>query len=86
VEIAAFREGDNWKIQVRDNGLGIEKEWFERIFLPMQRRHGSHIKGSGIGLATCKKIVSRAGGEIWVQSELGFGSEFYFSLPSVDEQ
>ena len=86
VEITAFREGDNWKIQVRDNGLGIEKEWFERIFLPMQRRHGSHIKGSGIGLATCKKIVSRAGGEIWVQSELGCGSEFYFSLPSVDEQ
>ncbi len=84
VEIAAFREGDHWKIQVRDNGLGIEKEWFERIFLPMQRRHGSHIKGSGIGLATCKKIVSRAGGEIWVESEVGSGSAFYFSLPSAD--
>ena len=86
VEIKAFREGDHWKIQVRDNGLGIEKLWFERIFLPLQRRHGSQIKGSGIGLATCKKIVSRAGGEIWVQSELGVGSEFYFSLPCADEQ
>ena len=81
VEISAAREADQWLIEVRDNGLGIEKDWFERIFLPLQRRHGSHIKGSGIGLATCKKIVSRAGGEIWVESELGFGSAFYFSLP-----
>jgi PAS domain S-box-containing protein len=86
VAIKAFREGDNWKIQVRDNGLGIERDWFERIFLPLQRRHGAHIKGSGIGLATCKKIVSRAGGEIWVESEPGSGSEFYFSLPCADEQ
>ena len=86
VEISAAREGDHWKIRVRDNGLGIEKDWFERIFLPLQRRHGSHVKGSGIGLATCKKIVSRAGGEIWVQSEVGIGSEFYFSLPCADEQ
>jgi PAS domain S-box-containing protein len=84
VEIAAVREGNHWKIQVRDNGLGIEKDWFERIFLPLQRRFGSHIKGSGIGLATCKKIVSRAGGEIWVESELGSGSRFYFTLPCLD--
>ncbi len=86
VGIQAFREDDHWKIQVSDNGLGIEKDWFERIFLPLQRRHGSHIKGSGIGLATCKKIVTRAGGEIWVESELGVGSNFYFSLPCIDEQ
>jgi signal transduction histidine kinase len=86
VDINAEREGNHWKIQVRDNGLGIEKDWFDRIFLPLQRRHGSHIKGSGIGLATCKKIVSRAGGEIWVESEPGLGSTFYFSLPSMDEQ
>ena len=85
VEINAVREGNHWKVQVKDNGLGIEKAWFERIFLPLQRRHGSHIKGSGIGLATCKKIVSRAGGEIWVESELGAGSTFYFSLPAADE-
>jgi PAS domain S-box-containing protein len=84
VQIDAAREGDHWKIQVRDNGLGIEKDWFERIFLPLQRRHGSHIKGSGIGLATCKKIAIRAGGEIWVESEVGSGSNFCFSLPSTD--
>jgi PAS domain S-box-containing protein len=80
VEISAARSGNRWTIEVRDNGLGIEKEWFERIFLPLQRRHGSNVKGSGIGLATCKKIVSRAGGEIWVESELGDGAAFYFSL------
>jgi light-regulated signal transduction histidine kinase (bacteriophytochrome) len=80
VEIHAVRDTTHWMIEVRDNGLGIEREWFERIFLPLQRRHGSNVKGSGIGLATCKKIVSRAGGEIWVESELGSGSAFYFSL------
>jgi len=80
VEISAVRDTSHWMIEVRDNGLGIEKEWFERIFLPLQRRHGSNVKGSGIGLATCKKIVSRAGGEIWVESELGSGSAFYFSM------
>ena len=69
-------------IEVRDNGVGIEPEWFERIFLPLQRRHGSRVKGSGIGLATCKKIVTRAGGDIWVESQLGAGSSFYFSLPA----
>ncbi len=81
VEISAVDEINQSTIEVRDNGVGIEKEWFERIFLPLQRRHGARVKGSGIGLATCKKIVTRAGGEIWVESELGVGSAFYFSLP-----
>jgi light-regulated signal transduction histidine kinase (bacteriophytochrome) len=81
VEISAVQDVHQATIEVRDNGLGIEKDWFERIFLPLQRRHGSKVKGSGIGLATCKKIVTRAGGDIWVESELGAGSAFYFSLP-----
>ncbi len=82
VEISAVEDGIQWMIEVRDNGVGIEPEWFERIFLPLQRRHGSRVKGSGIGLATCKKIVTRAGGDIWVESQLGVGSSFYFSLPA----
>ena len=82
VNISAVREDNHWTIEVRDNGLGIEREWFERIFLPMQRRHSSRVKGSGIGLATCRKIATRAGGDIWVESELGVGSCFYFSLPA----
>ncbi len=81
VRIAAARQGSLWVISVQDNGIGIEPEWFERIFQPLQRRHGMDIAGSGIGLATCKKIVARAGGRIWVESEVGSGSTFYFALP-----
>jgi PAS domain S-box-containing protein len=82
IEIVTAHQEDQCIVEVRDNGLGIEREWFERIFLPLQRRHATNVKGSGIGLATCKKIVSRAGGDIWVESELGSGSAFYFSLPA----
>jgi signal transduction histidine kinase len=68
-------------IAVEDNGIGIEPEWTERIFLPLQRRSELGAAGIGLGLATCKKIVTRAGGKIWVESKLGLGSTFYFSLP-----
>ncbi len=81
IKVGAERQGAMWKIAIEDNGMGIEPEWFERIFQPMQRRHGMEIAGSGIGLATCKKIVTRAGGRIWVESEIGSGSTFFFTLP-----
>jgi len=69
-------------LAIEDNGIGIEDEWKNRIFLPLQRRSEKEA-GSGLGLATCKKIVTRAGGEIWVESKLGQGSTFYFSLPAT---
>jgi PAS domain S-box-containing protein len=82
VKITAERQGPMWLLSVRDNGIGIQPQWYERIFLPLQRCHGMQIAGSGIGLATCKKIVTRVGGRIWVESEVGSGSTFYFTLPA----
>jgi light-regulated signal transduction histidine kinase (bacteriophytochrome) len=81
IEISAAWKQPHWEFAVRDNGIGIEREWHQRIFQPMQRRHGMEIAGSGIGLATCMKIVTRAGGEIWVESEPDQGSTFRFTLP-----
>ena len=79
--VTAEWQNPMWKIAVADNGMGIEPEWLERIFQPLQRRHGLDIAGSGIGLATCRKIVTRAGGKIWVESVVGSGSTFYFTVP-----
>ncbi len=81
IKITARSENADWVIAVEDNGIGIEPEWTERIFLPLQRRSELGAAGAGLGLATCKKIVTRAGGRIWVKSELGVGSTFYFGLP-----
>jgi signal transduction histidine kinase len=85
IEVKAVRESEFWRLSVRDNGIGIDHEWLERIFLPLQRRSRADISGSGIGLATCKKIVGRAGGRIWAESELGEGATFNFTLPSGSE-
>lgn len=82
IHVSATRDEEFWTLRVQDNGMGIESQWLERIFQPLQRLSRPDIAGSGIGLATCKKIVERAGGRIWAESEPGVGSTFCFTLHS----
>jgi signal transduction histidine kinase len=90
IHISATRDQENWRFSVSDNGIGIEPQFQEQIFGIFKRLHPSDQfavrgigDGTGIGLAICQKIVERYDGRIWVESALGDGSTFYFTLPAV---
>ena len=85
IEIGAVLQGNEWLLSVRDHGIGIDPDHYDRVFEFFRRLHNrDRFPGTGIGLAICKRVVERHGGRIWVESTSGEGSTFYFTLPVRD--
>ncbi len=85
VRVGAERHDGEWRLWVRDNGEGIKEAYFRRIFELFKRNHTEEIPGHGIGLSFCQKVIEHHGGRIWVESEYGKGSTFFFTLPALPE-
>jgi signal transduction histidine kinase len=83
ITITSTCENGRCTISVRDNGLGFNPEYVEKIFIPFERLHGNSIPGSGLGLSTARRIVENHGGRIWAESQDGQGAAFFFTLPTT---
>jgi light-regulated signal transduction histidine kinase (bacteriophytochrome) len=81
IHLSAREAGPEWVFSLKDNGIGIDRRYADHIFAVFKRLHGREYPGTGIGLAICKRIVERHNGRIWVESEPGKGSTFYFTVP-----
>jgi len=81
IEIGCVEDDGFYRFHVKDNGIGIDQLYFDKIFLIFQRLNPTATEGTGAGLTIAKKIIERHGGKIWVESEVGKGSTFYFTLP-----
>ena len=86
IHLSAQAAGKEWRFCVEDNGLGIDPQYHEHIFTVFKRLHGPEYPGTGIGLATCKRIIERHGGRIWVESEPGKGAKFFFTARAAGEE
>jgi two-component system, chemotaxis family, sensor kinase Cph1 len=82
IDITAKQDRDTWIFSVADNGIGIDAKYWKDLFTPFKRLHGSEIPGAGLGLAICRKIIEAHRGRIWIESELGKGATFLFTLPA----
>lgn len=86
ITVSAEQRNNEWRFAVSDNGMGIEEAYYQTIFGVFKRLHGNAVPGTGIGLAICQRVVARYGGRIWVESSVGRGTTFYFTLPKSGEK
>jgi light-regulated signal transduction histidine kinase (bacteriophytochrome) len=81
IHIGVEERDDYWRFSFRDNGIGIEEQYWDSIFQVFKRLHGKDVAGSGIGLALCKRVIENHGGAIWLESQPGMGTTFFFTIP-----